>query len=59
MRTLDQKLAALRAQASQTSALVEAFGEDRYRGWFGRETFVDGARFVDHALALPASDLAA
>ena len=44
---LDQKLAALRAQASQTSALVEGFGEDRYRGWFGRETFVDGARFVE------------
>jgi LmbE family N-acetylglucosaminyl deacetylase len=51
---LDQKLAALRAQASQTSALVEGFGEDRYRCWFGRETFVDGARFVEPAR--PADD---
>lgn len=40
---LDQKLAALRAQASQTATLVDAFGEDRYRSWFARETFTDGA----------------
>ena len=40
---LDQKLAALRAQASQTSGLIEAFGEARYRTWFARETFTDGA----------------
>ncbi len=40
---LDQKLVALRAQASQTWGLVEGFGEDRYRRWFARETFVDGA----------------
>jgi LmbE family N-acetylglucosaminyl deacetylase len=40
---LDQKLAALRAQATQTTALVEAFGEDVYRTWFARETFTDGA----------------
>ena len=43
---LDQKLAALRAQASQTSALVEAFGEATYRTWYGRETFTDGARHL-------------
>jgi LmbE family N-acetylglucosaminyl deacetylase len=43
---LDQKLAALRAQASQTTAVVELFGEDRYRAWYGRETFTDGARHV-------------
>lgn len=54
---LDQKLAALRAQASQTWGLVDAFGEDRYRGWFGRETFVDGARFV--ASATPERELVA
>ena len=40
---LDQKLAALRAQASQTAGLIEAFGEHRYRTWFARETFTDGA----------------
>lgn len=39
---LDQKLAALRAQASQTAGLIEAFGEHRYRTWFARETFTDG-----------------
>ncbi|HEY8059436.1 MAG TPA: PIG-L family deacetylase [Acidimicrobiales bacterium] len=43
---LDQKLAALRAQASQTAGLIEAFGEDRYRRWFSRETFTDGTRFL-------------
>ena len=48
---LDQKLVALRAQASQTWGLVEGFGEDRYRRWFGRETFVNGARFVEAAMA--------
>lgn len=37
---LDQKLACLRAQATQTAALVAAWGEDRYRRWFARETFV-------------------
>jgi LmbE family N-acetylglucosaminyl deacetylase len=41
---LEQKLAALRAQASQTAALEAAFGPERYRQWFARETFVDGAR---------------
>jgi LmbE family N-acetylglucosaminyl deacetylase len=46
---LDQKLAALRAQASQTWGLVDAFGEERYRNWFARETFVDGARFLAQA----------
>ena len=40
---LDQKLAARRAQASQTAGLAQAFGEDRYRSWFARETFTDGA----------------
>jgi LmbE family N-acetylglucosaminyl deacetylase len=43
---LDQKLAALRSQASQTAGLVAAFGEERYRTWYGRETFVDGARLA-------------
>jgi LmbE family N-acetylglucosaminyl deacetylase len=48
---LDQKLAALRAQASQTWGLVDGFGEDRFRCWFGRENFVDGARFLGAAAA--------
>jgi LmbE family N-acetylglucosaminyl deacetylase len=48
---LDQKLAALRAQASQTAALVEAFGEERYRRWFARETFTDGARVARRTFA--------
>ena len=42
---LDQKLAALRAQATQTTSLIEAFGEDRYRAWVARETFVDAVAF--------------
>jgi len=46
---LDQKLAALRAQASQTAGLVDGFGEDRFRTWFAQETFVDGARALEAA----------
>ena len=56
---LDQKFAALRAQASQTSGLVAGFGEDRYRTWFGRETFVDGARAAAAAVPTRVDELLA
>jgi hypothetical protein len=36
----DLKLAALRAQATQTQGLVAAIGEDRFRAWWREETFV-------------------
>jgi len=38
--TLDRKLAALRAQASQTWGLIEAMGEDRFMEWSAEEAFV-------------------
>lgn len=36
----DRKLAALRAQATQTHGLMAAVGEDRFRAWWRTETFV-------------------
>jgi hypothetical protein len=36
----DVKLAALRAQATQTQGLVAAIGEDRFRAWGSEETFM-------------------
>jgi LmbE family N-acetylglucosaminyl deacetylase len=36
----DLKLAALRAQATQTHGLMAAVGEDRFRAWWREETFV-------------------
>lgn len=36
---LDRKLVALRAQASQTSALIQAAGLGRYRRWWANEYF--------------------
>lgn len=36
---LDQKLAALRAHASQTTAMIAAVGEDDYRAWWSTESF--------------------
>lgn len=39
---LDQKLVALRAQASQTGVFVEAIGEGTYRELLREEAFVDG-----------------
>lgn len=41
-RLLDAKLAALRAQASQTSSLVEGMGVERFRRWFAIEYFAEG-----------------
>jgi hypothetical protein len=37
---LDRKMVALRAQASQTTALIAALGEERVRDWWSTETFV-------------------
>lgn len=39
---LDRKQAALRAQESQTSSLIDLFGHDRYRRWLSIEAFVEG-----------------
>jgi hypothetical protein len=36
---LDRKMAALRAQASQTAPLIEAVGETTYRTWWSSEAF--------------------
>ena len=40
--SLDQKMAALRAQATQTADVIDLFGEDTYRSWVARECFVSG-----------------
>lgn len=40
-RLLDQKVAALRAQQSQTDALVEQMGLGRFRRWVSSERFAD------------------
>ena len=37
---LDRKIVALRAQSSQTTALIAALGEERVRDWWSTETFV-------------------
>ena len=38
--TLDRKVVALRAQASQMSGLIAAIGEERARAWWATETFI-------------------
>jgi LmbE family N-acetylglucosaminyl deacetylase len=43
-RTLDQKLVALRAHASQTTKLIELLGVDLYREWWRTEYFADADR---------------
>lgn len=40
---LDRKMVALRAQASQTTRLIGAIGEERMREWWSTETFVSAA----------------
>ena len=40
-RPVDRKIVALRAQASQTTGLIEALGEERVREWWSTETFVE------------------
>lgn len=42
----DRKLAALRAQASQTSPVVAEIGEDRFRDWIAVESFVDASTWT-------------
>lgn len=39
---LDQKMVALRAQATQTATVIDLVGEDTYRSWLAREWFVCG-----------------
>jgi LmbE family N-acetylglucosaminyl deacetylase len=39
---LDAKIGALRAHRSQTTWLIDAIGDVRYRSWVSREIFVDG-----------------
>lgn len=43
---LDTKLAALRAHASQTGVVQEAFGRAAFRDWWRNETFVDAAHVM-------------
>jgi LmbE family N-acetylglucosaminyl deacetylase len=40
-RTLDRKLAALRAQPSQTAGLIALLGDDAYGAWWDRECFIE------------------
>lgn len=50
---LDRKMVALRAQASQMSALVTAVGEDRMREWWAVETFVSADAVADRTGGTP------
>jgi LmbE family N-acetylglucosaminyl deacetylase len=43
-RLVDRKLVALRAQASQTTAMIAELGEDRLLGWWAVEAFVSADR---------------
>ncbi len=38
---LDRKLVALRAQATQTRPVMDAFGADEYEAWVAQEAFID------------------
>ena len=38
---LDRKIAALRAQATQTTWLIDEMGEDDYRAWLSVEVFAE------------------
>jgi LmbE family N-acetylglucosaminyl deacetylase len=38
---LDRKFSAMRAHATQSAALVQRMGEDRYRRWWSTETYID------------------
>jgi LmbE family N-acetylglucosaminyl deacetylase len=46
-KLLDRKLDALKAQASQTTGLIEALGEDVFRAWNAEECFVEVPRSDD------------
>ena len=43
-----QKLAALRAHASQTSGLIQEVGEEVYRRWWSTESFIAAPRAAAH-----------
>ena len=45
--SLHRKVAALQAQASQTAALIEAVGLERFRAWVSVEVFTDPALDAD------------
>lgn len=47
--TLDRKVVALRAQASQTTGLIAAVGEERVRQWWAQEAFVSADAVADTA----------
>jgi LmbE family N-acetylglucosaminyl deacetylase len=49
--TLDRKLVALRAHASQTTPLIEQIGHERYRRWWSTESFVDAVTHERRAAA--------
>jgi hypothetical protein len=44
---LQRKVAALRAQTSQTAGLIEAVGMDRFAAWVAVEVFADPVRDTD------------
>lgn len=44
---MDAKLAALRAQASQTAPILDQIGEERFRQWWAVEWFADGRDRLD------------
>ncbi len=47
--TLDRKVVALRAQASQIAGLIAAVGEERVRQWWAHEAFVCADTIADDA----------
>ena len=47
--TLDRKVVALRAQASQIAGLIAAVGEERVRQWWAHEAFVCADTVADDA----------
>lgn len=55
----DRKLVALRAQASQTAALISAMGEQVYRAWTSTEAFRPALRTVPDVAAAPGRRAAA
>jgi LmbE family N-acetylglucosaminyl deacetylase len=55
---LDQKLAALRAHASQTTPLVALLGEETYRAWWRNEFFVDATSHMRLTATSTSRDLA-
>ena len=52
-RWLDTKVRALRAHASQTAALIDAIGEERFRAWVSVEVFVEATGVGESAARHP------